>query len=70
MSDVTNGSPRIARGWHDGSITIPALLVLLIAMAAGALGAASIGGVFGTLVVIAILVSVIGLLIRWSGAPR
>jgi hypothetical protein len=70
MNEDTKGDLRIAQGWRDGSITFPALLILLIAMAASALGAASIGGTGGTLVVIAILLSVIALLIRWAGAPR
>jgi prolipoprotein diacylglyceryl transferase len=50
--------------------TFSTLLIILTAMAGGALGAATIGGAFGTLVVIALLLSVIGLLVRWSGAPR
>lgn len=70
MNDLTNSNPKLTRGWRDGSLSFSGLLVLLIAMAAGALGAASFGGIFGTLVVIAILVSVIGLLVRWAGSPQ
>jgi hypothetical protein len=69
MNDVSSGT-RLTRGWRNGSITFPALLTLLTAMAGVALGAASIGGTFGTLVIIAVLLSVIGLLIRRAGAPR
>jgi hypothetical protein len=70
MAEATEGGPKIARGWKDGSISLPALVILVVVMTAAALGAACINGSFGVVVIVVVLLSVVGLLFRWSGAPR
>ncbi len=62
----TSSSPL--RGWRDGRVGFPSLVILLAGMTAGALGGASIGGALGLIVVLAVLVSTVGLLVAWSGS--
>jgi O-antigen ligase len=60
----------IRQGWRDGSISFPVLAALIIVMVVVGLGGASIGGAFGLIVILAVLISMVVLLVRWSNAPR
>jgi hypothetical protein len=70
MTDASKSRPKFTRGWADASISFPALVILVIVMTAAALGAACINASVGAAVVAVILLAVVGLMIRWSGAPR
>jgi hypothetical protein len=70
MSDASPPSRTISKGWRDGGISFPALVILIVAMVVGALGGASIGGAGGLVITIAVLLAVVVLLIRWTDAPR
>jgi hypothetical protein len=61
---------RLSRGWRDGSVPFPALVLLIIAMVVCGLGGASIGGGGGLAITLVSLIAVVVLLVRWSDAPR